>query len=206
MEAIVVKHPLLAHALTVLRDRDTGTADFRLHAGIASQIMLVEATRDLRLSPKAIVTPLTETEGMALDERVVLVPVLRAGLAMLMAIQDMLLDAAVGFVGLERDEKTAVAREYYQKLPAVHDADRVLVLDPMLATGGSLDDTVAILRDRGCRRISLICIVSAPEGMQRIQERYPDIQVYTASMDESLNEQKFIVPGLGDFGDRYFGT
>lgn len=206
MEAIVVEHPLLAHALTVLRDKETGTADFRLHAGIASQIMLVEATRDLRLSPKSIMTPLTAAQGMKLDERVVLVPVLRAGLAMLMAVQDMLLDAAVGFVGLERDEETAVAREYYQKLPALHDADRVLVLDPMLATGGSLDDTVAILKDKGCRSISLICIVSAPEGMRRIQARYPEIQVYTAAMDASLNEQKFIVPGLGDFGDRYFGT
>ncbi len=206
MEPIVVEHPLLAHALTVLRDRETGTADFRLNAAIASQLMLIEATRDLQLSARTIITPLTATEGSALDERIVVVPVLRAGLAMLMAVQDMLLDAAVGFVGLERDEETAVAREYYQKLPDVHDADRVLVLDPMLATGGSLDDTVDILKAKGCRNISLICIVAAPEGLERIQQKHPEIQVYTAALDASLNEQKFIVPGLGDFGDRFFGT
>ena len=203
---IQVSHPLLDHSLTVLRDRHTGTVEFRQHATLVSQIVLIEATRDLRVSVKAIETPLAAMEGTQIAEPIVLVPVLRAGLAMLLAVQDMLPGFTVGFVGLERDEQTAVAREYYQKLPPVSPAHQVFVLDPMLATGGSLDDTVSILKNKGCVNITLACIVAAPEGIERIHARYPEVRVVTAAVDQELDDRKFIVPGLGDFGDRYFGT
>ncbi len=203
---IQVEHPLLAHSLTILRDRTTGTGVFRQHARIVSQVLMVEATRTLGLTPRRVETPLAPYEGAGLDGRVVVVPVLRAGLAMLMAVEDLLPDVRVGFVGLERDEATAVAREYYQKIPALTADHRVLVLDPMLATGGSLDDTVVILHEKGCRGITLVCIVAAPEGIARIHARYPDTTIITAAVDRELNAHKFIVPGLGDFGDRYFGT
>jgi len=205
-EVIRVEHPLLSHSLTILRDRTTGTGLFRQHARIVSQVLMVEATRSLGVEPRRIETPLAPFEGARLDGRVAVVPVLRAGLAMLMAVEDMLPDVRVGFVGLERNEATAVAREYYQKIPPLTAADRVLVLDPMLATGGSLDDTVSILHQKGCRGITLVCIVAAPEGIERIRSRYPDAVIITAAVDRHLNAQKFIVPGLGDFGDRYFGT
>lgn len=200
------EHPLLAHSLTILRDRDTSTVEFRQHARIVSQILLVEATRRLKVHPHQVETPISTFHGSELDGKVVVVPVLRAGLAMLLAVQDMLPSVAVGFVGLERDEKTAVAHEYYRKIPPITPEHHVLVLDPMLATGGSLDDTVTILRRKGCRDITLVCIVSARQGIARIQDRYPDATIITAAVDEELNAQKYIVPGLGDFGDRYFGT
>ncbi|MCE9614703.1 MAG: uracil phosphoribosyltransferase [Lentisphaerae bacterium] len=203
---VQVKHPLLEHALTILRDKHTRTVEFRQHAAIVSQILLVEATRQLAVAPRLVETPLAPYSGWELDHNVVVVPVLRAGLAMLVAVQDMLPSVPVGFVGLERDEKTAIAHEYYQKLPPISPAHHVLVLDPMLATGGSLDDTVTILQRKGCRALTLVCIVAAREGIARIQQRYPDATIVTAAIDAELNHQKFIVPGLGDFGDRFFGT
>lgn len=201
-----IDHPLIEHSLSVLRARDTGTAEFRQHAGIVSKLLMLEATRTLRLRDCPVHTPLAKMTGKTLDESVVVVPVLRAGLAMLFAAQDFLLDVSVGFLGLERDEKTAIAREYYQKLPEGIRSQRVLVLDPMLATGGSLDETVHALQSRGVQDITLVCIVAAPEGVARIHQRYPEVHILTAAMDERLDERKFIVPGLGDFGDRYFGT
>ncbi|MDA0991067.1 MAG: uracil phosphoribosyltransferase [Verrucomicrobia bacterium] len=205
-DLIDVNHPLLDRSLTILRDRRTSTGEFRQHASIVSHILLTEATRQLRTTPVTIATPLAEVQGSQLDEQVVVVPVLRAGLAMLLAIQDMLPSVSVGFVGLERDEETAVAREYYQKLPPLSDTHQVFVLDPMLATGGSLDDTVDILIRKGCRNITLVCIVAAPEGITHIRKKHPGVTMVIAAIDDHLNDQKFIVPGLGDFGDRYFGT
>jgi uracil phosphoribosyltransferase len=203
---IHARHPLLDHSLTILRDRTTTTVEFRQHARIVSQILVVEATRELVLNPVTVQSPLAPFDGSRLDSRVVVVPVLRAGLAMLLAVQEMLPDVPVGFVGLERDEQTAVAREYYQKLPPITPEHHVVVLDPMLATGGSLDDTVSLLQTRGCGRITLVCVICARDGITRIQERYPDVAIITAAIDTELNDRKFIVPGLGDFGDRYFGT
>ncbi len=199
-------HPLIAHSLTILREQDTGTAAFRRHAGIVSTVMLIEATRHLNLEHKAIRTPLAQATGSRLAGRLVVVPVLRAGLAMLAAAQELLADAPVGFLGLERDETTAVAREYYQKFPGTLVGSTVLILDPMLATGGSLEDTIAAVQAREGRDISLVCIVAAPEGIKRITNAFPDVTLYTASIDSHLDDRKYIVPGLGDFGDRYFGT
>lgn len=203
---ILVHHPLIDHSLTVLRDKNTETEEFRRHAGIVSKILLFEATKDLRMVKKKIETPLAPMVGKKLDDDVVVVPILRAGLAMLFAIQDFLPAVVVGFIGLERDEKTAIAREYYQKLPKIFSTHTVIILDPMLATGGSFDDTVNALKRKGAKRLVLVCIVAAPEGIKRVIQNHPDVVIYTAAIDQSLNAQKYIVPGLGDFGDRYFGT
>jgi uracil phosphoribosyltransferase len=202
----VVDHPLVRHSLTILRDRETGTAMFRQHAKIVSTILMVEAAKQMATAPCEIVTPLEPTVGAKLSDKVVVVPVLRAGLAMLFAAQDLLLDVPVGFLGLERDEETAVAREYYQKFPGRLDGCRTLVLDPMLATGGSLDDTVTAVKQRGCTDISLACVVAAPEGIARVMDNHPGVRLFTGAIDDRLDERKYIVPGLGDFGDRYFGT
>ncbi|MDP1722941.1 MAG: uracil phosphoribosyltransferase [Candidatus Gottesmanbacteria bacterium] len=203
---IVVNHPLIEHSLTVIRRKETGTEEFRRHAGIVSKILLVEVMKGLGTMSIRIETPLATMTGKKLKDDVVVVPVLRAGLAMLFAIQDFLPSVSVGFVGLERDEKTAQAREYYQKLPKIFASHKVLVIDPMLATGGSFDDTVTLLKAKGAKHITIVSIVSAPEGIKHMQKRHPDVHIVTAAIDSHLNDRKFIVPGLGDFGDRYFGT
>jgi uracil phosphoribosyltransferase len=202
----IVKHPLIGHSLTILRDRETKTAAFRQHAKIVSTLLVVEAAKTIATTTQRIETPLAPMDGEVLSEKVVVVPVLRAGLAMLFAAQDLLLDVPVGFLGLERDEKTAVAREYYQKFPECLEGYRALVLDPMLATGGSLDETVCAVERRGCKDISLVCVVAAPEGIERVMQSHAHVSLYTGAVDTCLDENKYIVPGLGDFGDRYFGT
>jgi uracil phosphoribosyltransferase len=168
--------------------------------------MIFEATRDLATTVKEIETPLCAMKGRSIREDVVLVPVLRAGISMLFPARDFLPWSPVGFIGLERDEQTAMAHAYYQKFPAHLKDKRVLVLDPMLATGGSLIDTISKLAENGAKDISAVCIVAAPEGVQALHERFPLVPIYTAAMDSHLNDLKYIVPGLGDFGDRYFGT
>lgn len=203
---IEVHHPLIDHSLTVIRRKETTTEEFRRHAGIVSKILLVEVMKGLGTVNVRIETPLAPMTGKKLKDDVIVVPVLRAGLAMLFAIQDFLPSVSVGFVGLERDEKTAQAREYYQKLPKIFASHKVLVIDPMLATGGSFDDTVTLLKAKGAKHITIVSIVSAPEGIKRMQKRHPDVAIVTAAVDSHLNDRKFIVPGLGDFGDRYFGT
>ena len=202
----VVSHPLLQHSLTILRDTKSDTAAFRRHAEIAASFLLIEATRHLHAKPIDIETPLTTTTGDQLDERLVVVPVLRAGLALLPAAQTILPDVPVGFLGLERDEQTAVAREYYRKFPNGLSDYKAIILDPMLATGGSLEETICAVKKRGCNHIILVCVVAAPEGIERVMKAHPDAQLFTAAIDSHLDERKFIVPGLGDFGDRYFGT
>ena len=202
----VVTHPLIDHSLTILRDKTTKTEEFRRHADVVSKILIIDATTRMKLQDKIIDTPLTSFSGKELADHVIVVPVLRAGLAMLFAMQEILPKASVGFIGLERDEKTAIAREYYKKIPKILASNIVFVVDPMLATGGSMDDTISAVKQRGAKRIVAVSIVSAPEGVARIAEKHPDVPVITAVLDEILNEQKYIVPGLGDFGDRYFGT
>ena len=202
----VVDYPLIKHSLTILRDKNTGIEDFRRHAAIVSQIMIMEAKKDVPMDEISIETPMTSTKGYSIHESIVFVPVLRAGVSMLFPAKDFLPWAPVGFVGLERDETTAVAREYYKKLPQSLKDKRILILDPMLATGGSLADTISALNNRSAQVICAVCIVAAPEGIKRINQKYPDVKIYTAAVDSHLNEKKFIVPGLGDFGDRYFGT
>ncbi len=201
-----IKHPLIDHSLTILRNKHTKTEEFRRHAAIVSKIVVLEAIKHLKVHTIHIETPLAWTDGRELKDDVVVVPVLRAGLAMLFAIQDFLPAISVGFIGLERDETTAIAREYYKKIPKMVTKGNVVILDPMLATGGSFDDTVKAIKEMGAKKITLVCIVSAPEGITRIQKEHPDVEIYTAAIDRNLNDKKYIVPGLGDFGDRYFGT
>lgn len=203
---ICVSHPLIAHSLTILRDKKTTTEEFRRHADIVSKIILIEATKHLSTKIKNIDTPLAPFAGKQLDDKVIVVPVLRAGLAMLIALRDFLPAVSVGFIGLERDERTAQAREYYQKMPKIFASHIVMVIDPMLATGGSFDNTVTALKNKGAKRIVVVSIVSAPEGLKYFHERHPDVMVITGAIDDHLNAKKYIVPGLGDFGDRYFGT
>jgi len=205
-EPLVICHPVVNHSLTLLRDRQTGTAEFRRHAGIVSTVLLIEATRSLRTERKVVSTPLADMQGFCLADELVVVPVLRAGVAMLSAAQALVADVPVGFLGLERDEHTAIAREYYQKFPPLNEHTRVLVLDPMLATGGSLCDTINAVQRRGASRITVVSIVAAPEGIARIRAEYPETEMILACVDSHLDARKFIVPGLGDFGDRYFGT
>ena len=202
----IVDHPLLKHSLTILRDRNTGTEEFHRHTAIASQIMIIESTRGVPLFPKEIETPLAPAKGFTIHKSIAFVPVLRAGISMLFSARDFLPWATVGFIGLERDEQTAVAREYYQKFPGSLQDKIVLVLDPMLATGGSLADTIAALQKKKARTIHVVCIVAAPEGIEYLHAKHPGVKIYTAAVDSHLNPDKFIWPGLGDFGDRYFGT
>lgn len=168
--------------------------------------MAVDATRDLTSSPVTVDTPLESTQGLSLDRDIMVVPVLRAGLGMLDAILELLPRARVGHVGLERDERTAVAARYYSKIPAMTDRTVVLLVDPMLATGGSAIAAAALVRAAGGRDVRLICLIAAPEGIAAFDAAHPDIPIYTPAVDRALNARKFILPGLGDFGDRLYGT
>ena len=203
---VVVRHPLMSDCLAHLRDAGTRMADFRRYARLLTQLLCFEATRDLQTKAVAVHTPLELTPAHVLAEQVVLVPVLRSGLAMLETIGAMFPDARVGFVGLERDEHTAQARGYYRKLPADLGDARVMILEPMLATGGSAISTLEIVYGAGARDVRLISVVAAPEGVQAVEARYPQAAIFAAVLDRGLNDRKFILPGLGDFGDRYFGT
>lgn len=202
----IVTHPLIEHSLTILRDKKTTTEAFRRHADVVSKVLLIEALKELHLKDKDIETPLSSFTGHEFADDVVVVPVLRAGLAMLTALRELLPTMSVGFIGLERDEKTAIAREYYKKIPKIFSTHIVLVIDPMLATGGSMDDTITAVKQKGATRIVGVSIVSAPEGLARVTKMHPEVPIFTSALDERLNDKAYIVPGLGDFGDRYFGT
>lgn len=206
MEVTVVHHPLVENALVALRDVATGTDGFRRHARLLTLILAFHVLEDLPTREVTVQTPLEDTHGRVMSRNVIFVPVLRAGLAMLDAMSDFVPGSKVGFVGLERDEQTAIAHSYYQKLPAQLADAETIILDPMLATGGSALATVELLKQNRAGSIRLACIVAAPEGVQILRARHPDVRIFTAALDRGLNERKFILPGLGDFGDRYFGT
>jgi uracil phosphoribosyltransferase len=203
---VVVEHPLVEDSLVALRDVNTGTDAFRRHARSLTQILAFHVLESLPTREVAVQTPIEMTKGRQISRNVIFVPVLRAGLAMLDAMSDFVPGSKVGFVGLERDEKTAIAHSYYQKLPSQLAEAETIILDPMLATGGSAVATADLLKENSASSIRLACIVAAPEGIALLRERHPDVGIYTATIDQGLNERKFIVPGLGDFGDRYFGT
>jgi len=205
MQIEVVQHPLVKHILTRLRDASTEPAQFRALARQLTLLLAVEATRDLPVREHTVQTPLEPTKGHSLAQPIVAVPILRAGLGMLEAITELFTEVRVGYIGLERDEVTAVARAYYCKLPPIGES-RVLLLDPMLATGGSAAQAVEVLVNAGARDIVHICVVAAPEGVRLLNERFPQVRIVAASLDRGLNDRKFILPGLGDFGDRLYGT
>lgn len=200
-----VEHPLIEEVLAELRDRSTPPERFRPLSSQLTTLLAFDASRDLPSRADRVETPLEETNVQRLDADVVLVPVLRAGMGMLEVMLSVFPKASVGYVGLERDESTAVAREYYRKLPDLAESFAFL-LDPMLATGGSASAAVSLLKDNGATRVRLLCIVAAPEGIERMAADHPDVDVYTAAVDRELNEQKYIMPGLGDYGDRLYGT
>jgi uracil phosphoribosyltransferase len=202
----VVDHPLVDTSLAALRNVDTGTDDFRRHARVLTLMLAFHVLQDLPTRTLTLRTPLQETEGRVISRNVIFVPVLRAGLAMLDAMSDFVPGSKVGFVGLERDEETAIAHSYYQKLPSHLAEAETIILDPMLATGGSALATVELLKKNRAVSLRLACVVAAPEGIALVQDRHPDVHLFTAVVDHGLNERKFILPGLGDFGDRYFGT
>lgn len=201
----MVDHPLAAHLLTELRDATTEPERFRHVSRRLATVIVLEATRRLGTRSHQVRTPLTTTEGTRLDRPVVAVPILRAGLGLLETVTDLLPDVRVGYAGLERDEETLQPTSYYLKVPELRDAS-VLLLDPMLATGGSAAFAVGLLKEHGATDIQLVCVVAAPEGVKRLTSEHPDVRVVTAALDDGLNDVGYIVPGLGDFGDRLFGT
>ncbi|MBE0645235.1 MAG: uracil phosphoribosyltransferase [Bacteroidetes bacterium] len=202
----VSTHPLIAHDLTLLRDRQTKPDAFRRALHRISQLLATEATVHLDLKGRSVRTPLEEADGWHLEHPVILVPVLRAGLGMIDAFLDIIPEAHVGHIGLYRNEDTLQPVEYYSKYPDALAAADVFILDPMLATGGSAAAAANILKRQGARRLRLITLVAAPEGVRMMEEMHPDIVIHTASLDHGLNEKGYIVPGLGDAGDRIFGT
>jgi uracil phosphoribosyltransferase len=202
----VVRHPLVDDALAGLRDKTTPCDEFRRLARRVSLLLAVEATRDLALAESSIETPLEHTPARKLASRVVAVPVLRAGLGMLDAFLELVPQAQVGYFGLERNEQTAVARRYYEKVPRDLGGAIVFLLDPMLATGGSAVDAVRICKVDGARSVRLLSIIAAPEGIETLHAAHPDVEIYCAAIDRQLNEVGYILPGLGDAGDRIWGT
>jgi uracil phosphoribosyltransferase len=201
----VSSHPLVADSLRGLRDKSTAPEEFRVLALKIITLLLYEATADLPVTHVKVQTPLTEADAISMDREVVAIPVLRSGLGILGPVLELLPRVSVGYIGLERDEETAVARIYYKKLPKL-EGKVPLLLDPMLATGGSAAQALDLIKEAGGRNPRMICVVAAPEGVKVLEERHPEVQIFTAALDEGLNDRAFIVPGLGDFGDRLFGT
>ena len=202
----IVEHPLVHDALATLRDASTSPELFRRMAVRISLLLAAEATRDIPYCSVRVQTPLGPADGRRVNGDVVVVPVLRAGLGMLDAILELIPSARVGHIGLQRDEMTAVASRYYSKLPARLDGSFVLMIDPMLATGGSAIAALELLSAAGARDVRMVCIVAAPEGIELVERHHPDVHIYAPVVDQGLNPHKFIVPGLGDFGDRLYGT
>jgi uracil phosphoribosyltransferase len=202
----IVNHPLVHDALAQLRDKQTPADAFRRVATRISVLLAAEALRDVPTATTTVVTPLGPAEARRVASDVVVVPVLRAGLGMLDAVLELVPSARVGYIGLQRDERTAVASQYYSKLPHGLRDSYVLMIDPMLATGGSASAALELLRQAGASRIRIVCIVAAPEGVEVVERDHPEVEIYTPVVDSHLNAQKYIVPGLGDFGDRLYGT
>ena len=205
MSLHVLQHPFAAHIMTHLRDKSTKPATFRTLAYQVGLLLAIEATRNLATKEKVIETPLEPHTCQVLARPLVVVPILRAGLGMMQPFLDLFPDVSVGYVGLERDHETAVARSYYCKLPPLA-GTRVLVVDPMLATGGSAAQAITVVKGAGAREVSFVCIVSSPEGVETVHAEHPDVPIFTAAHDRELNNSKYILPGLGDFGDRLYGT
>ena len=202
----ILDHPLAAHIITHLRDQTTKPATFRTLAYQISLLLAIEATSDIATEEKQIATPLEPVTGRVLaHEPLVVVPILRAGLGMLQPFTDIFPDVSVGYIGLERDHATAKARSYYCKLPPLA-GRHVFAVDPMLATGGSAAQALTVLKQNGAVNPALICIVSSPEGVAEVERQHPGTTIHTAAHDRALNAQKYILPGLGDFGDRLYGT
>ncbi len=207
MSVHVLNHPLLEHKLSVLRDKNTGTRDFRAAVSEIAMLMCYEATRDLPMVDVKVETPLAIADCKKIaGKKIALVPILRAGLGMVDGVLAMIPAAKVGHIGLYRDPETLNPVEYYCKLPADIEERVIMVVDPMLATGGSASAALQFIKDRGGKNIIMMNIIAAPEGIARLEKEHPDVEIYVAAMDEKLNDHSYILPGLGDAGDRIFGT
>lgn len=202
----IVDHPLVQDSLLHLRNIHTQLSKFRYHSDKICQILFYESVRNIATIEEKVTTPITTTVGQKISEEIMIVPILRSGIAMLMGAIHFLPKATVGFVGLERNEETAIASQYYLKLPKITSKTCVIVTDPMLATGGSILHLLQTINALHPKEIRVVCVIAAPEGIRAIHTAFPDIHIFTAKVDEKLNAVKYIVPGLGDYGDRYFGT
>lgn len=203
----IINHPMIQHKLTIMRDRNTGSREFRAMVKEIGMLMVYETTRDLPLQEVEIETPVSPMKSMVIaGKKLAVVPILRAGLGMVEGVLELIPAAKVGHVGLYRDPDTLEPVEYFCKLPQDIEERDFLVVDPMLATGGSASAAIKILKERGAKNIKLVCLVGCPEGVKKIQSDHPEIDIYLAAMDEKLDDHGYIVPGLGDAGDRIFGT
>ncbi len=202
----IFNHPLIKDKLTRMRKITTESTKFRDNLKEITQLMAYEVTRNFPLINIDIETPVAKTKGFKLKDKIVLIPILRAGLGMVDGLKDLIPTASIGHIGIYRDEETSIPQEYYCKMPASLENGNAMILDPMLATGGSAVEAIKIVKKYKPNSISLICLVAAPEGLKRIEQEHPDINIYIAALDEKLNEKYYIVPGLGDAGDRIFGT
>ena len=203
---LVIEHPIIKVRLTKIRDESTDTSEFRQALHDIARLMCFEVCRDLEVGTESVTTPLVETTGHHLARPVVLVPILRAGVGMLQGFVEILTEASIGNIGMYRDEETLEPKSYYCKMPPDLGESEVILIDPMLATGCSSAEAARQLKEQGATRIRFVCLIAAPEGIEAFSQAHPDIQIYTAALDEKLNENAYIVPGLGDAGDRYFGT
>ncbi len=202
----LIEHPLIQHKLTLMRDKNTTTKEFRELVKEVSALMVYEISRSMKLKEVEIETPIGRTKGKLLKDEIAIVPILRAGIIMAEGIIDLIPTAKVGHIGLYRDPETLKPVEYYCKLPNNIGEYKVFVVDPMLATGGSAIKAIEVIKDKGANDIVFVCLISAPEGLESLSKEYPEIPIYTISIDEKLNSHGYIVPGLGDAGDRLFGT
>lgn len=201
-----IDHPLLKHKLTVLRDKNTETRDFRFLASEITMLIAYDALKHVELEDVTVQTPLTDFKGKDLKNDIIVVPILRAGVGMLEGILNLVPQAKVGFVGMYRDPETKKPVSYYEKLPENTKNPLVFIIDPMLATGGSIIATIDLLKKSGHNKIKVISIISSPEGIKTVEEAHPDVEIYTGNIDDYLDDRKYIIPGLGDAGDRLFGT
>lgn len=199
-------HPIISHKLSVMRDKNTSSTFFRRILSEISSLLAYEVTKDLELSDYEIETPMQKTLGKRIKQNIVIVPILRAGLGMIDGFLELIPNVSVGHIGLYRDHETHKAVEYYCKLPSNLNESLVILVDPMLATGGSASDAITMIKEKGALNIRFVSLVSAPEGVNRVQAEHPDVDIYTCALDECLNENAYILPGLGDAGDRIFGT
>ena len=202
----VLNHPLITHKLTIMRNKETTTKDFRENLNEIAELMAYEVCRNLPVRAIDIETPMEKTTGYELAREVVIIPILRAGIGLLDGIRRLVPTAKVGFIGMYRDEETLEPHVYFAKFPKNLDEAIVLVVDPMLATGGSAVDAITNIKEKGAKNIKLVCLVGAPEGVKAMQREHPDVDIYLAALDDHLNDDGYIVPGLGDAGDRIFGT
>lgn len=205
-KVFVMNHPLIQHKLSIMRDKNTTVKDFRECAHEIGLLLGYEATKDLELEEFELETPITKMIGKRTKQGVALIPILRAGLGMVDALMDLIPSARIGHIGLYRNEETLEPVEYYCKVPTDIAERQVLVLDPMLATGGSAVDAITLIKRRGAKNIKFVCIIASPQGVATLRKAHPDVDIYCGALDEKLNEKGYIVPGLGDAGDRLFGT